>query len=85
MPLEIGWKKDSGPLMADVSVRQYGQYTSSLSINSLTPQHAGNYTCFARNDAATAMYTAQLLVNGKYCPGAIEHWLFLPLVHLCTL
>ncbi|XP_073994425.1 cell adhesion molecule Dscam2-like isoform X3 [Rhodnius prolixus] len=66
LPLELGWYKDTVPLVSgasDVVVRRYDQYTSSLSIDSLTSQHAGNYTCVATNAAATAQYTATLLVN----------------------
>ncbi|KAL1110190.1 hypothetical protein AAG570_008267 [Ranatra chinensis] len=63
LPLHLGWEKDSNTLPSDVVIRQYGQYTSSLSINSLTQEHAGNYTCVATNDASTTKYTAELLVN----------------------
>ena len=65
LPLRLAWEKDSSTLPTDVIVRQFGHYTSSLSINSLTQEHAGNYTCVASNDASSAKYTAQLLVNGN--------------------
>lgn len=77
LPLELGWYKDTVPLVSgasDVVVRRYDQYTSSLSIDSLTSQHAGNYTCVATNAAATAQYTATLLVNGKFFGGTAFRW-----------
>lgn len=64
LPLDIKWRKDGGSLDSDVSVQHYGHYTSSLSIESLSPRHAGSYTCVASNPAATATHTSDLLVNG---------------------
>ncbi|XP_054281239.1 cell adhesion molecule Dscam2-like [Macrosteles quadrilineatus] len=63
LPLDIQWRKDGGALDQDVSVQQYGQYTSSLSIESLAPRHAGSYTCVATNQAATDTHSSNLLVN----------------------
>ncbi|XP_069693341.1 cell adhesion molecule Dscam2-like isoform X2 [Periplaneta americana] len=63
LPLTIEWQKNGGPLDADVSVRQLGEFTSSLSIESLKPHHAGNYTCLATNAAAQAAHSSRLLVN----------------------
>lgn len=65
LPLVMEWRKDSGLLGHDVSVQQYGHYTSSLSIESLSPQHAGVYTCVASNPAANVTHSSTLLVNGK--------------------
>ena len=66
-PLTIDWEKDGSPVRGfpGVQVRQLDAYTSVLSIQSLTPEHAGNYTCKARNDAAHVHHTAPLHVNGK--------------------
>ncbi|XP_021925400.1 Down syndrome cell adhesion molecule-like protein Dscam2 isoform X4 [Zootermopsis nevadensis] len=63
LPLTIEWRKDWGPLDSDVNVQQLGEFTSSLSIESLRPHHAGNYTCLATNSAAQASHSSRLLVN----------------------
>lgn len=49
---------------ADITIRQYDDFTSSLSITSVSRVQAGNYTCRVQNDAATAMHSAILRVNG---------------------
>lgn len=41
-----------------------GKRNSVLSIDSAGAQHAGNYTCVAKNRADTAAYSAELVVNG---------------------
>lgn len=48
-----------------VSVTQVDQFTSILVIESLTPEHNGNYSCVVRNLAAEVSHTHQLVVNGK--------------------
>lgn len=35
-----------------------------LTIDSVTDEHSGNYTCVAQNKAGTARYSADLNVNG---------------------
>lgn len=65
LPLTIEWRKDGGPVDMDVSVQQLGEFTNSLSIDSLRPHHAGNYTCLATNSAAQASHSSRLLVNGN--------------------
>lgn len=65
LPLWLSWTKDGRSLPNDVIIRQYGVYTSSLTINSLTEGHSGNYTCIARNNASSAEFMAELLVNGN--------------------
>ena len=41
-----------------------GEHASSLSIESLRPEHAGTYVCTASNAAARADHASQLIVNG---------------------
>lgn len=41
------------------------QFNSILLIESLSPDHNGNYSCVARNLAAEVSRTQQLVVNGK--------------------
>jgi len=65
LPLTIEWRKDGGPVDSDLSLQQLGEYTSLLSIDSLKPHHAGNYTCLATNSAAQASHSSRLLVNGN--------------------
>src|SRR5436309_546343 len=67
-PLKFVWLKDKYNTTATldgVSIRQYDSHTSSLSIESVTSRHSGNYTCVVSNIAATVSYAAQLLVQGK--------------------
>lgn len=80
LPLDIQWRKDGGQLDSDVSLQQYGQYTSSLSIESLAPRHAGSYTCVATNPAASDTHTSTLLVNGtsRHLPVTFFLLQFLP-------
>ncbi|XP_021922497.1 Down syndrome cell adhesion molecule-like protein Dscam2 isoform X2 [Zootermopsis nevadensis] len=47
----------------DITTRQYDDFTSTLSIGSITRAHSGNYTCRVSNAAATITHTAQLRVN----------------------
>ncbi|XP_033606866.1 Down syndrome cell adhesion molecule-like protein Dscam2 isoform X4 [Cryptotermes secundus] len=47
----------------DITTRQYDDFTSTLSIGSITRAHSGNYTCRVSNAAATVTHTAQLQVN----------------------
>ncbi|KAB0795843.1 hypothetical protein PPYR_09904 [Photinus pyralis] len=65
LPLTISWHKD-GRIVEPaqmVSVTQVDQYTSILLIESLTPEHNGNYSCVVRNLAAEVSHTQHLVVN----------------------
>ncbi|KAK8770929.1 hypothetical protein V5799_025829 [Amblyomma americanum] len=59
-PIVIEWLKDGSPLSPPV--RQDG-FGSTLSLESLSPQDDGNYTCLATNAWATASYSAVLKVK----------------------
>lgn len=48
-----------------ITIRQYDDFTSSLSITSVTRSQGGNYTCKVQNDAAMVWHSALLRVNGK--------------------
>lgn len=76
LPLVTTWSKDGRQLDASQnqvnsnadggqSVTQVDQFNSILVIDSLTPQHSGNYTCTVRNSAAEASRWQRVLVNGK--------------------
>lgn len=47
-----------------VTIRQNDDFTSALSITSVTRAQSGTYTCRVQNDAATVSHSAQLRVNG---------------------
>lgn len=67
LPLSIGWRKDGRAVEPAqlLSVTQVDQYTSILLIESLSPDHNGNYSCVVRNLAAEVAHTHQLVVNGN--------------------
>lgn len=58
-----------------VTVTNMDQYNSILMIESLSPDHNGNYSCVARNLAAEVSHTQRLVVHGNpplgplhFCP-----------------
>ncbi|KAH7952741.1 hypothetical protein HPB49_000882 [Dermacentor silvarum] len=61
-PIVIEWLKDGAPLTRPV--RQDG-FVSTLSLESLSSQDNGNYTCRVSNAWATATYSAVLRVKGR--------------------
>lgn len=73
LPLTIAWLKDGRPLDASqrMSITQVDQFNSILLIESLSPDHSGNYSCVARNLAAEVSRTQQLMVNGNLRPRAL--------------
>ncbi|KAK2583617.1 hypothetical protein KPH14_009555 [Odynerus spinipes] len=65
LPLTISWLKDGrsmGP-SERVTVTNVDQYNSILMIESLSPDHNGNYSCVARNLAAEVSHTQRLVVH----------------------
>lgn len=67
-PLQITWafhgEDMTSRAQTGVSTMKLGQRGNLLMIDSVTPEHMGNYTCTARNNAGVANYTAELVVNG---------------------
>ncbi|XP_017758314.1 PREDICTED: Down syndrome cell adhesion molecule-like protein Dscam2 isoform X10 [Eufriesea mexicana] len=65
LPLSISWLKDGRPMGPSerVSVTNMDQYNSILMIESLSPDHNGNYSCVARNLAAEVSHTQRLVVH----------------------
>uniref|UniRef100_T1JA71 Down syndrome cell adhesion molecule-like protein Dscam2 n=1 Tax=Strigamia maritima TaxID=126957 RepID=T1JA71_STRMM len=65
LPIAFQWLKDGSEISPTLGVatRYYDQHANSLSIESVTSKHSGNYTCIAHNVAGTAMHSAQLLVH----------------------
>ncbi|KAL1463711.1 hypothetical protein WDU94_015437 [Cyamophila willieti] len=60
-PSSSGSESEESP---DISVSQTGRRLSMLAIEAVKHTHAGNYTCFAVNQAGNASYSAELKVNG---------------------
>ena len=84
LPVTIAWLKDNHPVREttdsavpntgqrgpSISIRQYDEYSSTLVIPQLAPEHSGNYTCQIRNAARVASHTAPLTVSGTYSVAA---------------
>ena len=66
-PIEISWYFNSYRLRTNdgVLITPGGQRVSMLSIESVQPRHAGNYTCIAKNPAGSAEHSAELMVMGE--------------------
>ncbi|XP_059226041.1 cell adhesion molecule Dscam2 isoform X4 [Stomoxys calcitrans] len=64
-PLKLTWLKDGEPLpdLLGANVTMLDQYSSLLSIPSLSASHSGEYTCVAKNPAAEIKYNALLQVK----------------------
>jgi hypothetical protein len=64
----VSWFRDGQPIESSESVRinRIDEVTSLLAISDLTSQHAGNYSCVAKNEVAVVSVTASLVVQGKY-------------------
>ncbi len=68
LPLALTWRKEEASTLAVVSglsIKLINDFTVSLTVESLTDQHAGRYTCLARNDAGRAHFTVTVVVQGK--------------------
>uniref|UniRef100_T1III8 Down syndrome cell adhesion molecule-like protein Dscam2 n=1 Tax=Strigamia maritima TaxID=126957 RepID=T1III8_STRMM len=63
LPLSITWLKDDVALPETVSVKKVDFYSIVLSIDPVKREHTGNYTCKAQNQAGTATYSAELIVQ----------------------
>lgn len=65
-PVTVAWLRNgSAPAEGDgVATAMFGAHTRFLTIASVTPGHAGSYTCRATNAAGVAEHTAYLEVNG---------------------
>lgn len=68
-PLKLEWFKDGRSLSLggppNIQVKVIDQYSSVLTMSSLTAAHSGRYTCQAHNPAAAVRFTASLSVHGK--------------------
>lgn len=71
LPMEIKWLFNGYHLLSGdgVLITSGSQRISMLSIESVQPRHAGNYSCIAKNTAGHAQHDAELRVMGKQCFG----------------
>lgn len=66
LPVEFRWLYNSRPVseIAGITTAKMGKRNSVLTIDSVTGQQAGNFTCQASNSASSVDFTAELIVNG---------------------
>lgn len=57
---------DGSNVGGTITIRQNDDFTSALSITSVTRAQSGTYVCRVQNDAAIITHSAELRVNGKY-------------------
>lgn len=65
-PMSVEWLLNGYhiPAHLEIATSKFTRHTHVLGIESVTGNHAGNYTCVAKNQAGKATYTASLVVNG---------------------
>lgn len=65
-PIEIIWLFNEHRLRTGdgILVTPSGQRISIITIESVQPRHAGNYSCIARNKAGQAEHSSELRVMG---------------------
>ncbi|XP_074103038.1 cell adhesion molecule Dscam1-like [Cotesia typhae] len=71
-PITIEWSLNSEPIdqnYPDITISSSSKRVSVLTIDAVSANHAGEYTCSASNVAGGTSYSASLAVNGiKYNP-----------------
>jgi hypothetical protein len=73
LPITIWWTLTDNNLLMDrnltsndmVTITRNSQKLSVLSIEAVQARHRGNYTCFAKNKAGIAHFSAFLFVKSK--------------------
>lgn len=69
LPVQITWSlsgniiEQQNPL--GISITKVNRQISALSIDSVSAEHKGDYTCTVKNMAGTVNHTAKLFVNGR--------------------
>uniref|UniRef100_T1JCZ7 Down syndrome cell adhesion molecule-like protein Dscam2 n=1 Tax=Strigamia maritima TaxID=126957 RepID=T1JCZ7_STRMM len=65
LPITFTWLKNGREVTSDsrVATRDFDEFTHVLTISKAHSEHSGNYTCIAHNDAASARFSARLVVN----------------------
>lgn len=66
VPVRFSWIFNGKPIdeTAGYNIGKFGKKASVLSIDAVSEQHSGNYTCLASNNAGIASYMAELIVKG---------------------
>lgn len=64
--MKISWKFNSKDIesLSGVRIVTVSRRSSSLSIESVSHEHAGNYTCIGENKVGKTEHTTTLNVNG---------------------
>lgn len=74
-PLQITWSfhghGSTTRAQKGVSTLKVGERSSLLVIDSITSEHSGTYSCFAKNTAGNASHSTELSVNGTLNCGHI--------------
>lgn len=67
-PIEITWKLNNHSIESyqGISILRTNKRISQLSIDSVQAEHAGEYTCVAKNPAGITHQSAVLHVNGTF-------------------
>lgn len=68
LPLKLHWEFNGTKLTEypEVTTASVGKRTVLLSIDSVSYEHAGNYSCIAQNAAGATAVSAELQVNGYF-------------------
>lgn len=74
---QISWQFEGVPVDGEDSVLPSGV----LQISPLGPEHAGNYTCFANNEAGSANHTLTLTVQSASLGRLFRSPFFIPSAH----
>lgn len=66
LPAKFKWFLNNKPIKENMGIKigSFGRKTSVISIETLTENHAGNYTCSAENVAGINTYSTELIVKG---------------------
>lgn len=67
-PYNISWYFNDQPInyIDGISILMHGKRSSSLNIESVSDQHAGNYTCIGSNIAGSASVATTLSIRGLF-------------------
>lgn len=68
LPMAVEWLHNQKALTAvhGISLSKIGKRVNVLTIESVGGQHAGNYSCRAKNVAGMTSQSAELIVNGLF-------------------
>ena len=72
-PIKIRWFKDGKPIESSglklnsigIEIIHVNEFSSTLTFESLRPDHRGTYSCLASNIAGTVQHNATMIIHGK--------------------